>query len=157
MWFDDDHPLNRAIRIPGQHQSNQTGEIAALVVALQLADLLTPLLCITDSRYVLDGLTDHLQSWEDRGWINVSNKEWFQAAAYHLRRRPAPTYFKWVKGHNQTYGNEEADRLAHEGSLKPTPDNIDLTVPNNFALPGMKLLSLISKSPFLGQLPQPLH
>ena len=84
VWFDDNHPLNRAIQVPGPDQSNQTGELAAIVVALQLSNPLSPLTCIMDSRYVLDGLTTHLTSWEDRGWTNVQNKKWFQTAAYHL-------------------------------------------------------------------------
>ena len=141
VWFGDNHPLNRAVRVPGPEQSNQTGEIAALVVALQLSNPLSPLLCITDSRYILDSLTKHLATWENEGWMNISNKSWFQAAAYHLRRRAAPTYFKWVKGHSGEHGNEEADRLANEGTRKTPPDNVDITVPNNFRTHGLKLLT----------------
>ena len=49
VWFRDGHPLNRAIRVPGIEQSNQAGELAALIVALQLSNTLSPLTYITDS------------------------------------------------------------------------------------------------------------
>jgi ribonuclease HI len=51
------------------------------------------------TRYVIDGLTKHLQTWEDNGWINIKNTDLFKKAAYLLKRRMAPTAFKWVKGH----------------------------------------------------------
>lgn len=86
MWLDNNHSLNKAIRIPGDDQSNQTGEIAAITVALQIIDPTTPLTIVSDSRYAIDGLTKHLPTWEDHGWTDISNHKWFQSAAYHLRR-----------------------------------------------------------------------
>ena len=121
IWFGDNHPLNRSIRVPGPSQSNQIGELAAIVVALQSVDPLIPITCITDSRYVIDGLNVHLSTWEDQAWLDTANEEWFRAAAYHLRRRAAPTHFKWVKGHTGVKGNEEADRLANEGTQNHNP------------------------------------
>jgi ribonuclease HI len=135
IWHSQNSPLNWAIKVPGTNHSNQIGEIAAIVVALQITDPTTPLLIITDSRYAINGLTKHLGNWEDQGWNNISNAEWFKAAAYQLQRRAAPTNFKWTKGHNGDIGNERADALARQGALKEQPDYIDLTVPDNFSLP----------------------
>ncbi|KAF8137578.1 RnaseH-domain-containing protein [Boletus edulis] len=134
--------MNRAIKVPGTTQSNQAGEIAAVAVALQITPPLTPLEIISDSRYVIDGLTKHLATWENIGWIGISNKELFQTAAYHLRRRAAPTSFKWTKGHNQTEGNDGADRLANEGANKQLSDVIDMTIPASFNLQGAKISSI---------------
>jgi ribonuclease HI len=145
IWHSQNSPLNRAIKVPGTNHSNQIGEIAAIVVALQITDPTTPLLIITDSRYAINGLTKHLGNWEDQGWNNISNAEWFKAAAYQLRRRAAPTNFKWTKGHNGDIGNERADALARQGALKEQPDYIDLTVPDNFSLPGSKLITLTQR------------
>ncbi|KZT18461.1 hypothetical protein NEOLEDRAFT_1193334, partial [Neolentinus lepideus HHB14362 ss-1] len=134
--------MNRAIRIPGPDQSNQIGELIAIIIALQNAPAFTPITFITDSMYVIEGLTIHLSSWEDQGWVGVENSRFFKAAAYHLQYRSATTDFKWVKGHNGDPGNEVADKLAREGALKLHPDALNLAVPSNFALSGVKLLTL---------------
>ena len=114
----------------------------AVLIALQNTDPATPLTIIMDSRYAMDGLTLHLLSWEDKSWIGTTNSKWFQAAAYHLRRRSAEMAFKWVKGHAGSLGNEQADALANAGAHKPTPDEIDTIVPPNFNLNGAKLATL---------------
>jgi ribonuclease HI len=128
--------------VPGTQQSNQIGEIEAIVVTLQITDPTTPLLIITDSRYAIDGLTKHLETWENQGWTNISNTEWFKAAAYQLRYRAAPMKFKWTKGHNSDIGNEHADTLAKQRALKEQPDPFNIIIPDNFNLLGMKVLTL---------------
>ena len=142
VWFGINHPKNKAIKVPGTTQSNQAGEIAAIVVALQSVSPLNPLEIISDSRYVIDGLTKHLTSWEDTGWIGIQNQRLFQTAAYHLRRRAAPTTFKWTKGHNQNEGNEGADELANDGANKLHDDGIDQTIPDTFLLQGARLAKI---------------
>lgn len=73
VWFDDGHPLNRAIRVPGPSQSNQAGEIAAIVVALQVTPPSSDLTIITDSRYAIQSLTHSLDNHEDSAWVRVPN------------------------------------------------------------------------------------
>ncbi|KAG1799657.1 hypothetical protein EV424DRAFT_1474896 [Suillus variegatus] len=90
--------LNKAVRIPGKNQFNQAGEVAVIPIGLQ------------------NGLTNHLQNWEDQGWIGVMNSELFKAMAYHLQKRAAMTAFHWIKGHSGIWGNEEADKLAGIGA-----------------------------------------
>jgi len=53
--------------------------------------------------------------------------------------------FIWVKGHTGQEGNEQADTLAKEGANKPQPDILDLNIPDEFNLQGMKL-SMISQA-----------
>jgi hypothetical protein len=74
VWLEEGSQHNRALRIPGPNQSNQVGEIAAVVAALEKLPNYMPLIIKTDSRYVIDGLTIHLKKWEDRGWIGIKNK-----------------------------------------------------------------------------------
>ena len=116
-----------------------------MIVALQHTDPTIPTTIITDSRYVVDGLTKHLGTWEDRGWTGVRNATWFQAAAYQLRRRAAPTNFKWVQGHARTLGNERADALANQGARKDQLDLINCDVPACFRLPEIKLTTLTQR------------
>ena len=74
IWIEEGNQQNRAIRIPGPDQSNQVGEIAAIVVALEKLPNYVPLTIKTDSRYAIDGLTTHLKKWGDRGWIGIKKK-----------------------------------------------------------------------------------
>ena len=100
VWFNDANPRNRAMRIPGDPQSNQVGEIAAIIAALEVVPPYQPIKILTDSKYVIEGLTTHLESWENDGWIGIKNASLFRKAAHLMRYRSARTTMKWVKGHN---------------------------------------------------------
>ena len=150
IWFEEGSEHNRAIRVPGPDQSNQIGELAAIIIALEIVPNFIPLTIKTDSRYAMDGLTTHLPSWENQGWINIANKQWFQRAAYLLRKRTAKTRFKWVKGHNGDLGNEMSDLLANQGANKDTPDVINLEVPPHFDQQGAKLATITQAIAYKG-------
>jgi ribonuclease HI len=150
IWYGPADPRNRSVRVPGQKQSNQIGELAAVVCTLQDVPPFTPLLIVTDSEYVKKGLTQWLQKWEDKGFVGVQNKEWFQAAAFLLRHRSAKTLFRWVKGHNEDVGNQGADLLAGAGANKEEVDEIDLSIPSAFDIQGAKLEELTQKIAYAG-------
>jgi ribonuclease HI len=67
IWFGPDHELNKAIRIPGREQSNQVGELGAIIAAIEAVPINQPLKIISDSRYAIEGLTENLPRWEDKG------------------------------------------------------------------------------------------
>ena len=142
VWFGPDDPRNLAFRVPGEPQSNQIGELAAMIMAIKRTPHFCPLEIMSDSKYVIRGLTEHLHEWEDRGWVLVQNAQWFKVAAFLLKRRSAKTTFTWVKGHNGTIGNEESDRLAKEGAAKDIPEDIDTLIPPEFDLQGAKLTTI---------------
>ena len=150
IWLGADSQHNKALRVPGENQSNLIGELAAVVAVLEKLPNYAPIVIKTDSRYVIDGLTKHLKKWEDCRWIGIKNKEWFKRAAYLLRRRTAPTKFKWVKGHSGEIGNEESDRLAKRGAEKDTEDEIPLDVPDHFNLQGAKLSTITQATAYKG-------
>ena len=150
IWFAPDHEKNRAFRVPGEAQSNQVGELTAIIIAIETVPLNQPLKIITDSKYAIEGLTTHLKYWEDQGWIGVKNAPFFKKAAYLLKRRTARTSFKWIKGHTGDLGNEGSDRLAKEGAEKNEPDTLDLEIPKSFDLQGAKLSTLNQKTAYKG-------
>jgi ribonuclease HI len=141
---------NQSIRVPGPVQSNQLGEIIAVVASLQAIENYVPITFKTDSMYVIQGLTQDLRNWEDMGWIGVANKDAFWAAAALLRIRTAPTAFQWVKGHSGDEGNEKADCLAEIGARKYVLDTIDLSVPPRFNIQGAKCWNTDPRSLSLG-------
>ena len=57
IWIAENHPDNRAVRVPTDKQSNQAGELTVVLVAIQNTPNFAPLQIKTDSRYVIDGLT----------------------------------------------------------------------------------------------------
>ncbi|EIW61280.1 ribonuclease H-like protein [Trametes versicolor FP-101664 SS1] len=119
VWFGEQDPRNTGVRVPHNEQSNQAAEMYAVTLAHMLTPPFAPLHIVSDSKYVVEGLTQHLPKWERRGWIGVANAEVIKEAVAHLRTRSAPTTFRWVKGHANERGNEEADRLAREGANLP--------------------------------------
>lgn len=85
VWFGPEDPKNTAFRVPGENQSNQIGELMATIVAIQKTPHFCLLEIITDSKYVIKGLTEHLHEWEDKGWIKVKNAHLFKVAAFLLK------------------------------------------------------------------------
>jgi ribonuclease HI len=139
VWYGPEHVDNVSLRIPGENQSNQVAELIAVLYVLNKAAPFATLHINSDSRYVVDGLTKNLPTWEKRGWIGVTNKDLFKAIASHLRQRGAVTFLKWVKGHATSLGNKEADKLALEGAQKTTFDIVDLSINKKFNLTGAQL------------------
>ncbi|OJT01831.1 Transposon TX1 uncharacterized 149 kDa protein [Trametes pubescens] len=121
VWFGDTDPRNEGARVPYDTQSNQTAEVYAIILAEQRVAPFAPLHFVSDSKYVVDGLTKYLPRWEEKGWIGVANASVFRDAAAALRARSAVTTLRWVKGHSRVAGNEAADALAREGALKLPP------------------------------------
>jgi ribonuclease HI len=85
IWFGPNDARNTSIKVPGPLQSNQVGETAAVIKALTSVPHFWPITIITDSKYVIDSLTTHLQTWEDRGWIGIKNAKLLKRAAYLLK------------------------------------------------------------------------
>ncbi|KXN83525.1 hypothetical protein AN958_01337 [Leucoagaricus sp. SymC.cos] len=52
---------------------------------------------MTNSQYVMQALTERLESLKDRGWDGKDNKEWFLEAIETLQEKKGDTV-KWVKG-----------------------------------------------------------
>ena len=142
VYFGPDDTRNVAFHPPGNIQSNQVGEIIAIMRAIVAVPRFIPLRIISDSLYAINGFTEHLSSWEDRGWIGIKNAHLFRATAALLKQRTATTSFQWTKGHAGDRGNEGADRLAKEGANKPIPNNLSLDIPKEFDLQGAKLSTL---------------
>ena len=104
-----------------------------------------------EGRFVtIDGLTKFLSKWEDRGWINIKNTDFFRKVAYLLKKRSATTSFQWVKGHEGNQENEESDRLAKEGAEKELLDIMDLDIPIEYDLQGAKLSALTQAIAYKG-------
>ncbi|MCU0947074.1 MAG: ribonuclease HI [Porphyrobacter sp.] len=75
----------------------------------------------TDSRYVIDGMTQWIFGWQKRGWVNAAKKPvanedlWRELMA---AARPHKIRWEWVKGHAGHPENERCDALASEEAAR---------------------------------------
>ena len=157
VWFIQDDLRNQALRIPGNDQSNQIAKIAAVIAALELIPPYQPAKICTNSKYVIKGLTTHLESWENDGWINIKNAKLFKKATHLMRHRAAKMTMQWVKGHNGDPGNKGSDALVKQGANKRYPDPLNLEIPEEFNVQGAKLTTLTQATAYKGILERKQH
>lgn len=93
--------------------TNNRMELQAVITALQHTPRDMPLELWSDSKYVLDGITQWINGWKTKNWRNVKNVELWQRL--DELRRGRQVHWRWVKGHAGQVGNEYADRLANQG------------------------------------------
>lgn len=98
--------------------TNNQMELMAVIKALTHLESMHVVTVMTDSQYVVKGMSEWLAGWKRRGWKGstgepVKNIELWQqldaAAAKHYLK------WQWVRGHNGHPGNERADALANLG------------------------------------------
>ncbi|KAJ8453518.1 hypothetical protein ONZ45_g19687 [Pleurotus djamor] len=102
-----------------------------------------PLKIESDSRYAINVLTSQRRQIEDSGAIDRANPDLIKRTLAKVREREGPIYLRWVKGHNGHEGNEQADRLANEGTTSAEYEKAD--IPELLKLTGAKLETLTQK------------
>ena len=95
--------------------TNNRMELMAAISALEALKRPSAILIVTDSKYVLDGLTKWIKGWKKRGWKTADGKPvknqdlWLRLDAATQTHR---VKWEWVRGHDGHEGNERADALA---------------------------------------------
>ncbi|KAK9417486.1 putative RNase H type-1 domain-containing protein [Seiridium unicorne] len=130
VWFGEDDPRNISERLEGDPQTNQRAELTAILRALQKVSVDQDIRIFTDSQYSISCVTEWYRNWEKKRWkttgnADVKNKDLVQAIRTKIEDRDAAgtkTLFQWVKGHDATPGNVEADKLAVNGAMLASVD-----------------------------------
>ena len=128
VWWNHGHKLNVSERVKGEKQTNNVGEIQAIVRAIVLAiemKSIKKLQVNTDSEFTINSVTKWMPGWKKKGWKKadgkeVANKEDFVVLDKVLgNAKSEGIEIKWehVRGHAGIEGNEEADKLAVAGAL----------------------------------------
>ena len=96
--------------------TNNRMELTAVIEALKALNRQCVIDLNTDSKYVMQGMTDWLPGWKKNGWKTaakkpVKNVDLWQALDEEVNRHQINWH--WVKGHSGVAGNEAADQLAN--------------------------------------------
>jgi ribonuclease HI len=98
--------------------TNNRMELTAAIQGLEALKKQCKVELNTDSKYVLQGITEWLPNWKKRGWKTAGNKPvknedlWRRLDAAGSRHT---IEWKWVKGHSGHKENDRADELANLG------------------------------------------
>jgi ribonuclease HI len=95
--------------------TNNRMEIMAAIRALQSLNKPSVVTIHTDSRYLMDGVTQWMKRWKANGWKTadkkpVKNNDLWLALEEALERHEVS--WRWVKGHADHVENNRADALA---------------------------------------------
>lgn len=98
--------------------TNNRMELMAAIRALETLTRPCKVELHTDSKYLLQGITEWMANWKKRGWKTASktpvkNVDLWQRLDAAIK--PHQIQWKWVRGHTGEPGNEKADRLANRG------------------------------------------
>lgn len=100
--------------------TNNRMELTAAIKAIEALKKTSRIEIVTDSTYVVKGMTEWITGWKRRGWRRASgeleNRDLWQKL-YELSQTHEVTW-KWVRGHAGNDLNEVADKLAVNGIPK---------------------------------------
>jgi ribonuclease HI len=107
----------------GEGWTNNVSELNGPIFAIRYAlehkseFNLTHVVIISDSQYIVRGMTEWVDGWIARGWKNnirepTPNKKLWEELVGLSRDTGIDVRYLWVRGHNGNPENERADRLA---------------------------------------------
>ena len=111
---------NEEIKLNGGQNdtTNNQMELTAVIKALDFFSESTEIEIFTDSKYVMDGITEYIKKWKVNGWKTASKKPvknsdlWKQLDSLSAQHS---IKWNWVKGHSGHRENDIADELANLG------------------------------------------
>jgi ribonuclease HI len=98
--------------------TNNRMELTAVIKALEALKFKCQIELYTDSKYVLQGITEWMANWKKRNWRTADKKPvknvdlWQKLDTLVIEH---DINWHWVKGHSGHPGNELADQLANKG------------------------------------------
>lgn len=98
--------------------TNNRMEMMAVICALEALTEPCQITITTDSKYVLQGMTEWLANWKRRNWQTAAKKPVLNVDLWKRLDQAASRHeiqWHWVKGHSGHRENEIADELANQG------------------------------------------
>ena len=101
--------------------TNNRMELTAVIKALEHYDETREIEVFTDSKYVMQGITEWIKNWKNNHWKTSQKKDVKNKDLWVLLDTVSAKHdikWSWVKGHAGDYGNEIADKLATQAILE---------------------------------------
>lgn len=98
--------------------TNNRMELMAVIQGLEALKEPCQVRVTTDSKYVLQGMTEWLENWKRRNWQTAAKKPVLNSDLWRRLDSAAAQHqleWFWVKGHSGHRENEIADQLANLG------------------------------------------
>lgn len=115
------YPEGKIQEIGGSHPqtTNNRMELAGAIQSLQkIKNRKEDVWMLTDSTYVIRGITQWIWGWQKKNWLNaegkeVSNKDlWIVLSEEVRERKGSKIEWKYVRGHTGVAANERCDEIA---------------------------------------------
>lgn len=104
----------------GERQTtNNRMELRAVIQGLGALREPCQVTIISDSTYVLNGVTKWMKNWKQKGWRTSSNKPVRNVDLWQELDTAIGEHqinWQWVRGHSGHLDNERADQLANEAT-----------------------------------------
>lgn len=109
------------------YQSNNTGELMAIIKGLEQLTRPYTVDIYSDSQYVIKGATLWHKNWIKNGWVNANGEKVANRKLWELLldlASPHDIIWHHVKGHSEVEWNERCDQLAKMGVKKELVDTL---------------------------------
>ena len=100
-----------------RHTTNNRMELTAIIEALRAVKRPCKIRILTDSNYVVKGMTAWVYGWIKKNWMNSRKKPVLNRDLWEILvelSNPHEIEWKWVKGHSGHKWNERCDALARD-------------------------------------------
>ncbi len=97
--------------------TNNRMELLGVISALEALKKPCRVRVTTDSNYIVKGMTEWLDGWLKKNWVNSQKKEVLNRDLWERLLRASKTHeieWIWIKGHSGHAENERCDRIARE-------------------------------------------
>ena len=95
--------------------TNNRMELMAAIRALEALRKPCSVRLVTDSQYVMKGITEWMRAWKARGWTTAARKPVKNVDLWRRLDELCQKHevrWEWTRGHSGDPGNERADELA---------------------------------------------
>ena len=108
------------------HTTNNRMELMAVIEALRQLRRPCRIRVVTDSNYVVKGMTEWMPGWIRRNWMNSKKKPVLNRDLWEMLLELSESHeteWAWIKGHSGHRENERCDELARNAIKRCMQEN----------------------------------